>query len=184
MRSAMNKVAIFGNAGGGKSTLATRLAALTGLPLFPLDAIKYHAGGGEIPDEEYLAIHAGLVGRDAWIIDGFGTLESTWDRLARADTLVYVDLPLFMHFWWVTKRLITGFFVAPEGWPENSPIWKSSMNSYRVLRLCHRYLTPEYRQYVAKAAATKRVHHLRSPAEVRAFLVEVQREHQLIAGSR
>jgi len=176
MPSAMSKVAIFGNAGGGKSRLAARLAELTGLPLFALDAIKYRAGGGEIPDAEYGAIHAELLARDNWIIDGFGTLESTWDRLGRADTLVYVDLPLFLHFWWVTKRLVTGFLVAPQGWPENSPIWKSSLNSYRVIRLCHRYLTPEYRRYVANAAATKRVHHLRSSAEMRAFLAAVRQE--------
>lgn len=29
----MNRVAVFGNAGGGKSTLARKLSELTGLPL-------------------------------------------------------------------------------------------------------------------------------------------------------
>ena len=38
--------------------------------------------------------------------------------LAAADTLVYVDLPLFRHYRWVTKRLVKGLFVNPEGWPE------------------------------------------------------------------
>ena len=32
----MKKVAVFGNAGGGKSTLARRVAELTRLPLDPL----------------------------------------------------------------------------------------------------------------------------------------------------
>lgn len=41
----MNKVAVFGNAGGGKSTLSQRLADITGLPWIPLDAIKYQPGG-------------------------------------------------------------------------------------------------------------------------------------------
>jgi hypothetical protein len=49
-------------------------------------------------------------------------------------------------------------------------MWSSTLSSYRVVPLCHRHLTPKYRQLVAMAAATKRVHHLRSPGEIRAFL--------------
>ncbi|MGD1944546.1 MAG: hypothetical protein ACFB0G_24900 [Leptolyngbyaceae cyanobacterium] len=41
----MKKVAVFGNAGGGKSTLSKRLAAVTELPLGALDLIKYKPGG-------------------------------------------------------------------------------------------------------------------------------------------
>jgi hypothetical protein len=44
-----------------------------------------------------------------------------------------------------------------------------------VLPLCHRNLTPKYRQLVADAAASKRVHHLRSPAQIRSFLEAVKK---------
>ena len=64
----MKKVAVFGNAGGGKSTLARQLAELMRLPLYPLDRIQYRAGGGEVPHEEYLKTHAALVLREEWII--------------------------------------------------------------------------------------------------------------------
>ena len=173
----MKKVAVFGNAGGGKSTLARRLADLTRLPLYPLDMIQFRPGGGEVPREEYLKAHAELLCRDAWIIDGFGCMATAWERFAKADTLVYVDLPLVTHHWWVTKRLVKGLFVTPEGWPANSPIWSSSISSYKVLWLCHRRLTPRYRQLVAEVAASKRVHHVRSPAEMAAFLGAVAREY-------
>jgi len=114
----MKKVAVFGNAAGGKSTLARRLAELTRLPVYPLDTIQYRHGGGKVPHEEYLKAHADLLMRDQWIIDGFGCVPSAWERFAAADTLVYIDLPLFTHYRWVTKRLVKGFFVNPEGWPE------------------------------------------------------------------
>ena len=78
----MRRVAVFGNAGAGKSTLARRLAELTGLPLYPLDRIAYKAGGGEIPHGEYLKIHADLLRLDEWIIDGFGGVASAWERFA------------------------------------------------------------------------------------------------------
>ena len=173
---AVKKVAVFGNAGGGKSTLSRQLAELTDLPLHPLDLIQYNPGGGQVPRERYLQAHAELLQRDAWIIDGFGCITSAWERFAAADTLVYVDLPLLTHHWWATKRLIKGVFVNPEGWPLGSPIWASTISSYRVLWRCHRRLTPRYRQLVAEAAASKRTHHLKSPREIRVFLDAIRRE--------
>jgi adenylate kinase family enzyme len=169
----VKKVAVFGNAGGGKSTLARRLAELTGLPLYSLDMIQFKTGGGKVPHEEYLRAHAELLRRDEWIIDGFGSVASAWERFAVADTLIYVDLPLATHFAWVTKRLIKGHFVTPAGWPEKSPMWSSSISSYRVLWLCHRDLTPKYRRLIAEAVASKRVHHLRSAAQIKSFLEAV-----------
>jgi adenylate kinase family enzyme len=110
----MKRVAVFGNTGGGKSTLARTLAELTGLPLYPLDLIQYRAGGAPVPHEEYLEAHAELLSRDAWIIDGYGCADSAWERFSKADTLVYIDLPLIVHHWWVMKRLIKSLFVNPE----------------------------------------------------------------------
>ncbi len=173
----MKRVAVFGNAGGGKSTLAKSLADITRLPLYPLDTVQYRPGGDEVPHEEYLKAHAALLCQDEWIIDGYGSDDSIWERFAIADTLVYIDLPLITHHWWVTKRLINGLFETPEGWPNNSPMWSSTMASYRVLWQCHHTLTPEYRRLVADVAASKRVHHLKSPAEMEGFLNAVSREY-------
>ncbi len=166
----MRKVAVFGNAGGGKSTLARRLAELTKLPLYVVDMMQFGPGGARVPQEEFLCAHADLLRRDEWIIDGYGSTALSWERFAAADTLIYVDLPLSTHYRWVTKRLIKGLFSDPPGWPEHSPLWSSSIQSYRVLWLCHRNLTPKYRQLVTEAAASKRAHHLRSPAQIQSFL--------------
>jgi adenylate kinase family enzyme len=173
----MKRVAVFGNTGGGKSTLARQLAELTQLPLYPIDLMQFRAGGDAVPHEEYLKAHTELLQQDEWIIDGYGGLAPAWERFARADTLVHVDLPLVTHGWRVTKRLIMGLFVAPEGWPEGSPLWHSTMQAYRVLWPCHRRLTPRYRQLVAAEAASKRVHHLKSAAEVATFLDAIAREY-------
>jgi MoxR-like ATPase len=60
----MRRVAVFGNAGGGKSTLARRLAELTRLPLHSVDMMQFRTGGDVVPDEEYLKAHAQLLGQD------------------------------------------------------------------------------------------------------------------------
>ena len=170
----MKKVAVFGNTGGGKSTLARQLSEITGLPLYSLDKIQYKSGGEEIPHEQYLDIHSDLLTRDEWIIDGFGCVESAWARFSRADTLIYIDLPLPMHYWWVTKRLFQGIYKNPEGWPAHSPIWKGTLNSYRVVSLCHRRLTPRYRRLVEASRLLKRVHHLRSLKDMDTFISNIK----------
>lgn len=172
----MKKVAVFGNAGGGKSTLSKRLSEITGLPLHVLDKIKYQSGGIEVPQEDYKRAHEKILVTDQWIIDGFGCRETLWPRLNEADSLVFVDLPLYVHFWWVTKRLITGRFKPPEGWPEKSPILKSSLSSYRVLWLCQKYLTPKYREYIKQVQSTKSVYHIRATEQISQFFELIENE--------
>jgi adenylate kinase family enzyme len=166
----MKKVAVFGNAGGGKSTLSKQLSEMTGLPLYVLDKLQYQPGGIEVPHESYLRSHQLILDQDRWIIDGFGSIDTLWERLNTADTLVFIDLPLYTHSWWVTKRFLTSAIKSPEGYPDNSPIVKSALRSYRVLWLCHQRLTPKYREFIAQARSTKRVHHLRSPKQIAQFL--------------
>ena len=108
----MKRVAVFGNAGGGKSTLARKLAELTGLPLYVVDLMQFSTGGAAVPHDEFLKAHTEVLGRDAWIIDGYGSVKLAWKRFSAADTLVYVDLPFFVHFRWITKRLLKGLFVT------------------------------------------------------------------------
>jgi adenylate kinase family enzyme len=172
----MKKVAVFGNAGGGKSTLSKKLSEMTGLPLYTLDKIQYQAGGIKVPSEDYQRAHQTILDTDRWIIDGFGCLETVWLRLNEAESLVFVDLPLSVHFWWVTKRFLSGYFNPPEGWPEQSPILESSMNSYRTLWLCHTYMTPRYREYIKQVESTKRVYHIRSTAQISQFLASIANE--------
>lgn len=173
----MKRVAIFGNAGGGKSTLARELASITGLPLHVVDKLQFLPGGSAVPHEEYLAKHAALIEGSEWIIDGYGCVPSAWQRFEAADTLIHVDLPLWMHALWVTKRLVKGLFVTPEGWPEGSSVFRSSLSSYRVLLPCHRRLTPKYRSYAAEVAGRKEVIHLRSKREIKRLLASMRAEY-------
>jgi adenylate kinase family enzyme len=66
----MQKVAVFGNAGGGKSTLSKQLSEIVGLPLYVLDKLQYQPGGIEVPHEDYLRSHQLILDQDRWLIDG------------------------------------------------------------------------------------------------------------------
>lgn len=99
----MQRVAIIGPGGAGKSTLARRLGALTGLPIIHLDTEYWRPGWVATPEEEWAARVNELAARDSWIIDGNfgGTLQP---RIERADTVVYLDFERRVYIWRVLKR--------------------------------------------------------------------------------
>ena len=61
-------------------------------------------GGRKREKTEFLALKESLLKENTWIIEGcsFSTLEM---RFARADTVIYFDLPRMLCIWRVCKRL-------------------------------------------------------------------------------
>jgi len=165
----MNKVAVFGKPGGGKSTLSRKLSAETGITLCALDLIEYKKNGERVSPEEYSKKHADLIDTDDWIIEGLGTLKSFWLRIDAADTLIYVDLPYFVHYWWVTKRLLKSCFVKPLGWPEGSSVLKGTLASWKYLRLSPKFWTPELFEEIQRRGKGKAIYRITSIKEINHF---------------
>lgn len=88
----MDRIAIIGCGGSGKTYLARRLAAELDLPLTHLDAVHYDASWHTLPHDEFAAVQRELVSAPRWLIEGnyAATLPI---RLAAADTVVFLDLP-------------------------------------------------------------------------------------------
>ena len=99
----MQRLLVIGSPGAGKSTLARALAARSGLPLVHLDQLHWLPGWTERNRDESRAELAGVLAQDRWIIDGnYGSILAM--RLARADTVVWLDYPTHLCFWRVLKR--------------------------------------------------------------------------------
>ena len=165
----MKRVTVFGKPGGGKSTLSRKLAAVTGIKLCALDLIEYKKNGERVLAEEYLKKHADWIDADNWIIEGLGTLESFWLRIDAADTLVYVDLPYYVSYWWVSKRLLKSYFVKPEGWPDGCSVLKGTLAGWKYLRLSPRFWTPELFEEIQRRGKGKDIYRITSVKELNGF---------------
>ena len=86
----MNRVAVIGCPGSGKSTFARKLHDRTGLPLYPLDNIWWKPDRTHITREAFDAALAEILAKPAWIVDGnySRTVEM---RIAACDTVIFLD---------------------------------------------------------------------------------------------
>lgn len=169
------KVAVFGKPGGGKSTLSRKISVAANLPLHQLDLIKYKPGGAQVPVEVFMKQHAQILAAERWVIDGFGNAQSFEATLREADVLVYVERAPLIHYWWVTKRFLLSPFTKPLGWPEGSPMLRSTISSYRFLRLSARFWTPELKARLLALQPRKRVYVIRRLSDESALLADFRR---------
>ncbi len=140
----MHRIMIIGNPGSGKSTLARAMGHQLGLPVTHIDQLQFKRGWGEAdPDERDASVRVVVAG-PSWVIDGnySSTIE---DRMARADTLIWLDIALWRRLGRVARRTWRFYGQSrpdlPEGCPERfSP------------EFLHYILTSNARQR-AKAAA-------------------------------
>jgi adenylate kinase family enzyme len=101
----MQKVAIIGSCGAGKSTLAVNLGKKLNLPVIHLDAYYWQSGWQETDAQEWLQIQQELIKGNSWIIDG--NYSNTLDiRLAAADTVIWLDFNRYLCLWRVCQRYL------------------------------------------------------------------------------
>ena len=89
----MRRVAVIGCGGAGRTTLARRIGAALEVPVVHSDF--YRPGWEEA--------HAELIARDEWLIDAM-RLSTLAARLARADTVVFLDRGAAGCLWGIVRR--------------------------------------------------------------------------------
>lgn len=172
----VQRVSVVGNSGSGKSTLAAALAARIDAPWIELDSIHHQPGWTPLPRNEFRSCVATLAAGERWVIDGNYTAvrDLVW---ARADTVVWIDLPRLLVMRRVTGRTLRRAALRQELWNGNREPWSNwlTLDPERSIIAWSWTQHARYRVRYADAMADPAFGHLtffrlRSPAEVREFL--------------
>lgn len=89
-----HRILVLGVSSSGKTTLSRELSRRLGIPHYELDAIYWTSSGHSLTKQAFRFHVAELCLKPSWIIEGHDSKVSdlTWPR---ADTILWLDLPLF-----------------------------------------------------------------------------------------
>ena len=168
----MSRVVIIGNAGGGKSTLCRLLSKAKKLPLFAMDQIQWKPGWIPLSQDEVTRQHNTILTQNRWIIDGWGGWEDIRARFDVADTIIFIDHSLWIHYWWALKRQFRCIFRPRIDGPEGCPMLPMTWKLIKMIWMVNRDLRPQLMDLVQSHRDAKAVYHIRSPRELRWFIQE------------
>ena len=161
-----DKIVIIGNAGGGKSTLAKVISSCKGIPIYKLDKLQWNPGWVPTPEDEFERLHDGILQNQKWIIDGFASWKSIEKRSESASTIIFIDLPLWVHLWWTTKRQFLCLFRARPDFIDGCPMIPMTSKLYKMILNINKYYRPKLLELIEKYRGKKEVIHIRTPKEL------------------
>jgi adenylate kinase family enzyme len=167
----VRRVAVTASASGnGKTTVGRALAERLGVPFVELDALVHGPGWAEIADEELRQLLEPIVAGDRWVIDG-GYRNKIGDLvLARADTVVWLDLPVHVWLPRLVRRTVGRIRRDEPLWNDNRESWRSGFwGRDSLLGYALRMHFDRRRRYPRELAAYP-VIRLRTQAEVDRFV--------------
>lgn len=163
----MERIIIIGCSGSGKSTLGRQLREKLGLPLIHLDQLWWRKGWEHVTREAFDEQLDLALNMESWIIDGDFS-RTIQKRIARCDTVIYLDFNRWECLWGVFQRVFGNYGkVRPdmaEGCPERlnwnfiKYVWNFRKNNHVL-----------YETYLAQAKHAEKIV-LKNRREVKAFL--------------
>ncbi len=168
MDGSCNASRLSGRQARGKSELAVALGLRLGLPIVHLDPIFWREDWQPVPRAEARRKLGEEAARDRWVLDGNFIDFDGDERLARADAVVFLDLPRRTCIRRVLWRRIRD---RRRPRPDLPPGAREGLD-VELLRWIWSYRTTDRPRILALLHTLDdvAVHHLRTPGEVRRYL--------------
>lgn len=167
----MQRIAIIGSGGAGKSTLARKIGKQLQIEVVHLDRLFWKPDWVMSSREEQKALYQPLISQTTWIIDG--NYGATMDiRLQEADTVIYLDFPRMLCIYRVLKRR---FQYHKQSRPDMADGCLERLD-FTFLKWLWNYSKNNRPLTLEKLAALpdeKRVIILRNPKDVERFLASI-----------
>jgi adenylate kinase family enzyme len=181
----VDRIAIIGCGGSGKSQLSRSLGSLTGITPVHLDGLYYDQQWKPLDKEKFAAVQRDLVTAAQWIIDG-NYASSLPIRLQAADTVIFLDLPGWVCLWGIVQRRLR----HRGGQHKDIGVYnRITWNFVRYILSYRRQMAPRVRKLVADHAQNAQVVVLTSRHAIRGYLAAVsaqapRRADAITAGER
>lgn len=166
-----------GCSGGGKTTMAKRLAEMLGLPHLELDLVYHQPNWVSLSTEEFRERVEAFTEQNRWVVDGnyFSDIgDITWGR---ADTVIWMDTPRYVATGRVVRRTFGQLVRREELWNGNRERLREALsrNPERSIIVWSWARHDKYTARYAKAMRGKQWRHVRfvrvrSKREVQSFL--------------
>lgn len=99
----MDRIAIIGCGGSGKTTISRQLGEALNAPVTHLDAVYFDDEWNTLPKEKFAVLQEELVAEPRWVIDG-NFASSMHIRLKRATTVIFLDIGPVTCLWGILQR--------------------------------------------------------------------------------
>ncbi|MBM7622008.1 adenylate kinase family enzyme [Bacillus tianshenii] len=168
------------SAGAGKSTFARRLGKALEIEVHHLDRLYWKPNWVEASKEEFAQAQQDIIKhKQGWIIEGNYT--GTFDlRAKHADTMIYLEIPLYTCLYRVIKRwLINLGKTRPdmgEGCEEKME-WSFIKFIYTTYHARKRKMRERFRQY----GNGRTIIVLRNQKEIEAYISRIENQKRKIA---
>jgi adenylate kinase family enzyme len=174
----IRRVSVVGSSGSGKTTFAAQLAARLAVPHVELDGMFWDADWTQVDDEAFRARVDAATAPDGWVADG--NYSRARDLvLGRADTVVWLDIPLGTCLARILKRTARRVRTREELWSGNRESWQRHVGGNSLVWWLVTSHRRKRRDYEARFFGPKpefphlHVLRFRSSAEVEAWLASL-----------
>lgn len=182
------RILVYGVTGSGKTTLARRVGAATGVPWHSADdEIGWLPGWTQRPLEEQRSLAEQICAEPAWVLD---TAYGTWADvpLSRAELIVALDYPRWLSLHRLVRRTLRRAITREEACNGNVESWRTLFSTDSIILWHFRSWARKrarIRQWAADPATARvraathgrtvdptppRVVHLRTPDQTEAWL--------------